>query len=484
MSGKCVVIVGGGITGLSMAYALEKRLPPDVGIWLFEKGKRVGGNIVTERHSGFVLDGGPDSWIAQKPHATKLAEELGLASDLVGTNPRTRHVYVLSNRELHRVPEGFILGIPTEVSPLLWSGLFSWDAKVRMGLEVLVPRKIPAPGEDESIGSFMRRRLGDDVTDLLVGPLLGGIYAGDPDSLSLASTFPKLLEAEEKHGSLIRAMRAEKAIRDAARKRRGDDREAPSVFLSLKDGLGDLVRTLLHRLKRTEVASDDSVVRIERSGTGYRVVTTSGSMFADVVALCVPAHALTKVLDGFSDEAVLAASGIDYVSTATVHLAYPTYQIRHPLDGVGFLVPKSEGRHMLACTWVSSKWDRRAPSNSSLLRVFFGGHGKEADLERDDDALVQLARSEIGGLLGITHKPALSRVFRFHKASPQPTVGHAARVARLRAAIEGSPGLYLAGNGYDGTGIPDCVKQAQAAAGAVEGYLRERTRLLAGNRDL
>ncbi|HEY8074388.1 MAG TPA: protoporphyrinogen oxidase [Labilithrix sp.] len=460
---KRVIVIGGGITGLATAHALEKA-KERLEVILLEGSDRLGGNLVTVRHNAFTIDGGPDSWVASKPHATRLAREVGLGDELIGTRPDTRKVYIVWQKKLHPMPEGLILGVPTEIKPFFDTDLLGFDAKLRAGLDLIVPPRHFQGDEDESIASFVSRRLGHDVAERIVGPLLGGIFAGDPHSLSVRACVPQLVDAEAKHGSLIRAMRET----SAKRKSEADGAVAPSAFLSLKRGMGDLVTNVAHKLRDAELRTSCPARSIGRTPDGQWAVQTSrDTIFADAVALTLPAHGAARLVDDLDDELASMLRAIEYVSTATVFLAYKKFDVRNPLDAFGFLVPRAEGRPILACTYVSSKWDHRAPSGQALLRVFIGGAGNERLLERDDEALSRMAREQILDLLGIDRPPMFAKVFRFDHGSPQPQVGHLARMERMMARVAQWRGLYVGGNGYIGTGIPDAIKQGEDIAARI-----------------
>jgi oxygen-dependent protoporphyrinogen oxidase len=458
-----VVILGGGITGLSAAHALL-RPAGAFDITILEREAQLGGNIRTVRRDGFVLDGGPDSWVTSKPHATALAKSLGLEPRFIPTRAENRHVYIAWDGRLHPLPEGMVLGIPTEILPIVKTPLFSWDAKLRMALEPLIPPRAWLGDEDESIGDFVARRLGDEVAERLAGPLLGGIFAGDAGDLSVRAAFPQFVEAEKTHGSLVRAMQA---LRAARKSREGGE---GSAFLSLEGGLGELIDALAARVASSvRVRTGTGAQRIEaRAGGGYRVVLDDGeSLDADDLLLATPIP-ITASLARELDPALGDALGAFHsASTATAFLAYPEDAVPRALDATGFLVPRAMRRPILASTWVSSKWAHRAPPGTVLLRVFFGGATGEAILENDDAELVALARKELRSLMGIEAPPLFSHVFRFLRASPQPKVGHLARVRAVREHLTRWPGLYVAGNGFEGSGIPDCVKFAERAASEI-----------------
>jgi oxygen-dependent protoporphyrinogen oxidase len=444
---KTVVIVGGGITGLAAAH----RLGGKTRTILLEAGDRLGGNIRTEHAGGFVIDAGPDSWVTTKPEAETLAREVGLEDDTIETIEENRRVYIASGRTLHPLPEGLVLGIPTKIGPLVTTPIFGWDAKLRMALEPLVPRRAWRDDEDESIASFFTRRFGDELTDKVAAPLLGGIFAGDASEISVRSAFPQLVEMEKK-GSLALAMRARRASANTA-----------SAFRSLKDGLGVLVERVAKALQNTTIRLGARVCRIEH---GFSVVLESGERIeADDVILTAPAHALAPALASMDGDLADRLSELRYASTATVFLGLPKADIEHPLDATGFLVPRSLGRPLLASTWVSSKWPHRAPPGHALVRAFFGGAAAEDVLTLGDADLAALAREELARFMGRIGEPRLVRVYRHLRASPQPMLGHSWRMKELFERLP--EGMHLAGNGYDGSGIPDCIKQGERAARAV-----------------
>jgi oxygen-dependent protoporphyrinogen oxidase len=366
------------------------------------------------------------------------------------------------------MPEGLVLGVPTEMRPLVDSELLGWDAKLRAGLDFVIPQRRWKDDDDESIASFVTRRLGPDVAERLAGPLLGGIFAGDPEALSVRACVPQLVEAERDHGSIIRAMRALKAKRKAQAASAGE----ATAFISLKRGVGDLVVNVAHKLRDAEIATGRTAKAVVRLPDGdprgrWLVKTSDGAMHADDVVLAVPATVASKLLADVDEELADQCGALDYTSAATIFLAYRKFDVRHPLDAFGILVPRAENRPILACTFVSSKWDHRAPSGQILLRVFVGGAGHEDMIDRDDADLVRMARGQIFDLLNIDRAPMFTRVFRFRNSSPQPHVGHIPRVKRILARVAEHPGLHLGGNGYLGSGIPDMVRQGEEIAARI-----------------
>jgi oxygen-dependent protoporphyrinogen oxidase len=468
-----VVVVGGGITGLAAAHALTHAERP-VDVTLLERDTRLGGRVFTERRDGFILDAGADSWLASKPAATKLAKAVGLESDLIGTVEQNRRVYVLWQGKLYPLPEGVVLGVPTEVLPMIRTGLFTWRAKVRMGLEPLVPRRVFEGDDDETIADFISRRLGQEATERLASPLLGGIYAGDARELSVRATLPQFVQAEQEHGSLVRAMRAQ-------RRAASHGRSASSAFLSLRSGMGSLVDAVASSLPPGVVEKGAAVKCIrplEGDARGRWAVEreTGSTVFADDVVLAVPAFAAARFLSEVDAGLAAQLDAIPFASTAAVALAFRKEDIGRPLDATGYICARarsgSNGNEAvvppaLAATWISSKWEGRAPADRVLLRVFLGGAGREGVLDQDDDALVRIAREELSSRVGARGEPLLSRVYRFSRGSPQPVLGHLARVRLIRERAAQWAGLHLGGAGYESVGVPACVEQGQRMAASI-----------------
>lgn len=471
-----VVIVGGGVTGLAVAHELAVK-DPAVRVVLLEGAARLGGKIIREERDGFLLDGGADAWLATKPSPTTLARALGLGDELVGTLEKNRKVYVAWHDKLHALPEGLVLGVPTRILPMIKTGLFSWRAKLRMAMEPLVPRRGLAGDEDESIADFMTRRMGRDATERLAAPLLGGIYAGDARELSVRAAMPQFVEAERAYGSLVLSMRAS---------RKGAARNKPeSAFVSTRRGTGALIDALSGSLARdaqgrVEVRKGAGVRRVARLENGdvrgrWAVELAAGEVLSgDHVVLAVPAFAAASCLAALDAELSSMLSAIPHLSSASVFFAFPRDRIAHALDATGYIVPRVLGREALASTWVSSKWEGRAPEGTALLRVFLGGAGHEAILARDDAELVRVARAELDARVGVRGEPLFTRVFRFDKGSPQPLVGHLSRMRKIRERMSRWPGLHAGGGGYEAVGIPACIDQGHAIAREILGATRGR----------
>ncbi len=466
---KRAVVLGAGITGLSAAYAIG-RAKPEVEITVLEARDRIGGNIVTERASGFLIDGGPDSFLRTKPEAVQLCKELGLEDDLISPSEDAKKVYLVQNGKLVQMPAGMALAVPTRLGPMLRTPLMGLTAKARMLGDFLVsPRD---SDEDESIENFVARRFGRRAAEKVASPLLGGIYAGDVSQLSINSTFPQLVALEKKHGSLILGlMKAQASMRGAPTGTLSAVKtwlstplaSAPSPFYSLRGGMGSLIRALAERAPR--VRTSTAAERVEAVGTGFKVHLPGGqSVPADAVIVATPAHVAAEILPSAFEQEL---AGIPYLSTATVFFAYPKAKLGRELDGMGFVVPRGEAK-ILAGTWVSSKWAGRAPADSVLMRAFLGGARGDVDVEASsDETLVAIAAEELSRIMGQLPEPLFTRVYRYHRANPQPVVGHGARLERIDELLRAAPGLAFAGAAYRGVGIPDCVRQGREAAARV-----------------
>lgn len=468
-----VLVVGGGIAGLAVAYELNRQ---GISFTLLEARGRAGGVVLSEEVDGFVLDAGPDALLVQKPEAIRLCQEIGLGDRLVPTMP-PRLAFIQRAGQLHQLPAASVLGIPTEWGPFVKTGLFTWPGKLRMGMELMIPAK--AGDEDESIGAFMRRRFGTEATDYLAEPLLAGIHAGDVDRLSIRALFPRFADTERRHGSLLRAFRRPAATGPASRDASG--RGAPATlsastdgaFRSLPGGLSELVRALVATLPAGSIHLGQPVASLTRGATHYRVVTESGESFTgERVVLATPAFATAHVVRAFDARLSTLCAAIPYASAATVSLAFARSAIAHPLKGSGFVVPKKEATGILAGTWLSSKWPHRAPEGQALLRTFLGGARDPEALSLSDAEMVARSLRALTPLLGISAPPLFTRVYRWERANAQHEVGHLGRVRDIEQAAAAHPGLFLTGSGYRGVGIPDCVADGRAIARQVVESLR------------
>jgi protoporphyrinogen/coproporphyrinogen III oxidase len=492
-----IVIVGGGITGLSAAFYLE-RAARAAGIriryTLVERDDRFGGKIQTDTivhdNGAFVVEGGPDSFVAQKPWGVQLARDLGLEGQLMSTQPARHSTYVLLKGRPRPMPEGMMLIVPTRLLPFARSPILSLSGKLRMALDLVIPPR--RDGADETLADFIRRRLGDEALSTLAEPLLAGIHSADPERQSILATFPRFRALEEQHGGLIRGMLAARPPTTDHRPPTSNHQEpqssvvsrqssvvGSSPFVTLRGGVGELVRALLERLSGRMIAGrgvaalgyDPTAASHPLRGRPYRVRLDDGeSLDADAVIVTAPASAAADLVAPFQPELATALRTIRYVTTGTITLAYRRADLGQPLDGFGLVIPRGEGRRINALTMTSTKFADRAPDGYALVRAFFGGSRTPDVVELDDAALLALVRAELRDILGIAAAPLWSRIYRWPLANPQYDVGHLDRVDALEALLP--PGLYLAGSAYRGVGIPDCVRAGQAAAEAALAQLR------------
>ncbi len=451
-----VTIIGGGISGLATAFYLQEKSREhnkEVQYTLVESAPHLGGKIATERVRDFVIEGGPDLMLTQKPWGVQLCHDLGLGDRLISTNDDRRHTFLLQKGKLVPFPNDFTL-LPTRLMSFVRSPMFSIRGKLRMGMDLIIPRRKEI--EDESLANFIRRRFGQEAVDKIGGPLLAAIHQADPERLSLLTTFPRFATMEREHGSLIRAMRAQ------GRKQPPSKGSRPAMFKSLKLGLGEMVEALAKHLSGS-IRTGSPVARVQPQSDRFEVTRCQEEMFlTDVLVFAVPAYVAAELVSPFASQLGKILGTIRYVSSGTVSLGYRKAEVanQHELNGFGFLVPRSEGRSISGCTWSSSKLQHRAPDDSVLIRVFVGGPGQEDIISLDDSELIQVVRREIGDIMGITADPILQRIHRWPRGRPQYDVGHLDRVARIEALADTIPGLFLTGSAYRGSGIPDCVREA------------------------
>ncbi|MFQ5744271.1 MAG: protoporphyrinogen oxidase [Acidobacteriota bacterium] len=506
-----VAIIGGGMAGLSTAYYLLHRADhrERLEVRLYEALDRFGGVVRTVRQQGYLLDLGPDSIFTVKPEGLALARELGLEEQLLPAHTGLP-VHILWEGKLHPLPAGWSLIAPTRWRPFLGSSLLSLAGKARAALEPLVPAR--RSDEEESVACFVRRRLGREVYERIGDPLLAGIHAADPERLSIQATFPRLPALEQQHGSLIKGLH---------RQRRRDRRSAaaassggppPPPFVSFKAGMEALVTRVsaaIDEMSPTTLCSGQKVTELKlisplphkpppgstaarsspeglsspkpggnssvaAAAGAYELRLASGSCWqADACVLALPAAAAARLVASFDRRLADALLSIPYASTAAVYLGYPASTIPAPLEGTGILVPFSQGRQVFGCTFVSRKFDGRAPAGATLLRLFIGGRRRPHLLERSDEELLQIARREVGELLGVVAEPELTRLQRWPRANPQYEVGHAGLVRTIDACLRRWPRLAIAGSCCRGVGIPDTIASGQQTARAIADALGE-----------
>ncbi len=467
-----VAVVGGGIAGLAAAHRLtelSRARGIALEITLLEARDRLGGTIATERAGGFLIEAGPDSFLSEKPWALALCQRLGVSDRLVRTNDRFRKTFVVHRGRLHPVPEGFQLLAPARLAPLLTSPLFSWLGTLRMAMDLVLPRR--RSGEDESLGAFVRRRLGREALERVAQPLAAGIYTADPEQLSLAATMPRFLEMERRQRSVILALW--KAARRSPESGKGTSGARWSLFVTFAEGMEELVRVLAERLPPGSVRLKERVDAVLREGAVWKVsLSAESTLQADAVVLATEAYQGARLSRYLDPALARLLETIPYAPAATVTLAYRREEIPHPLDGFGFVVPRVEGRPILACTFSSVKYPGRAPEGFVLLRVFLGGALNAEILQDDDERLLALSRSELAEVLGVVAPPCLSRVHRFPASMAQYHLGHLDRVAAIERRAAAHPGLALAGGAYRGVGIADCIRSGEEGASRVIGHFR------------
>lgn len=457
-SAKKVVVIGGGITGLTAAYRLRQAADggSPIEVLLLEGSPRLGGKITTERTGGFVLEEGPDAFITVKPDALALAKELGLGPRLLPTAAGRQDVYVYTRGRLRALPEGLLLMAPSKILPFLASDIVTWKAKLRMGLDFILPRG----GNDkcdETLGDFTRRRLGQEALETIVAPVMAGIYGGDADRLSLQSTFPRFIELERQYRSVIHGMRTTTA-------KRPKSNSGVTTFMSFETGLAEIVETLAKRLEE-QTRLGAKVQEIKKSEKIWSVALEGGeTLSADAVILTPAAWQAADLLDGVDEILARQLREIPFTSTATLSLAYAEPLAPGFPPGFGFVVPRAEPGCISAGTFTSSKFPSRTAKGKALVRLFLGGAGREETLLVPDDQLIASARQDLERMAGIVARPELARLRRWPKANPQYYAGHTSRLQAIESSLLRHPGLSLAGASYNGIGIPDCIASGNQSA--------------------
>lgn len=456
---KRIAIIGGGISGLSAAYFLRKA---GHGCTLIERQERLGGVIRSEEVDGCLIEAGPDSFIAEKPWAMELIRELGMADEVIGSNDHLRKTYVLRRGRLVALPDGVQFMVPTKILPLATTGLLSLGAKAKMGLEWF--RRPRGEQPDRSVAEFVREHYGTEVNEYLAQPMLAGVYGGEPEKLSVNSVLPRFVELERKHGSLTKGVLESRL---AAARKGGSNRAGKpggSLFLSMKGGMQQLTDALFREIEASLTVIRGDAETVERTPAGLAVRVNGGMIEADEVVIAAPAYEAGRIVAGLDPRSAELLSGIGYSSSITVALLYHRPPFDHPLNGFGILMPRAEGRSIAACTWVNTKFPFRAAEDRALLRGFFAGAKAEAAMSSGDSGIAIEVQRELQALMGFRAEPAGYRVHRWRRAMAQYEVGHQKRLAELETRLERAPGLHLAGNGYSGIGIPDCIRRSRQIA--------------------
>jgi protoporphyrinogen/coproporphyrinogen III oxidase len=454
---KRVAIIGGGIAGLSAAWYLEKarRTGADLQWVLFEKSDRLGGVIRTERRDGFVLEAGPDSFLSIKPDGARLCNDLGLGDQLIASNDEERKTYILVKGRLVDIPQGLEFMVPTRIWPMATTPLFSFSTKLRMARELLsAPNK---SAEDESVGEFVRRHFGQEMVDRVAEPLLAGVYGGSADRLSVRAVLPRFAEMERESGSLVRAtLKAKARARTTAKPGAGPQ----PLFTSLKNGMQQMVDALVSSLPPSSIRLRQQTVAVRPVNDEWQIESSGTSERFESVLLAVPAPSAATMLRDAVPLLIDALSRIAYTSSAAVVLAYDRLDLP---AGHGFLVPRSENRKMMACTFVHKKFSYRAPEGKRLLRCFFSSSRVPELMQYSEEELQAIARQELREILGVDQEPLFAKSFRWERAMAQYETGHLERVAEMESIIAAMPGLHIIGNSFHGIGVPDCIKSARLA---------------------
>ncbi|MFE7061478.1 protoporphyrinogen oxidase [Sutcliffiella sp. NPDC057660] len=459
---KRVVIIGGGITGLSAAYYLQKEMLEkklDIEITLIEASNRLGGKIQTVKKDGFTIERGPDSFLERKVSAGQLAKDVGLESKL--TNNATGTAHILLKGKLYPMPEGAVMGIPTKLTPFVTTGLFSPMGKMRAAADLIMPSS--GNGEDQSLGSFFRRRLGDEVVENLIEPLLSGIYAGDIDKLSLQATFPQFQQVEQKYRSLILGMKQTTPKRPA-----NQPKSKKGMFQTLTGGLQSLVDAVEDKLKHVNVQKAVKVDEVVKQGDfHYQISLSNGkTLKADHVVMTTPHFATTSMLPHADYLAPLAE--MDSTSVATVAMAFDASAIKQDIDGTGFVVSRNSDYTITACTWTHKKWPHTTPDEKILLRCYVGRAGEEAIVEQSDEEIKQVVLDDLNKIMDIHAEPEFTIVSRWKQAMPQYAVGHKKMLREINERLaDDMPGVHLAGSSFEGVGLPDCIDQGKAAVATI-----------------
>lgn len=453
-----IAIIGGGISGLAAAFEAEQRRAAGVEVEyvLYESSPRLGGVLRTEHVDGCVVEAGPDSFITEKPWAADLGRSVGLSEQLIGSNDADRKTYILVRGRLVEMPDGLMFMVPTKILPTGLSPLFSWKTKLRMLQELFHP---PRPvNQDESVAAFVTRHYGSEMVDRLADPLLSGVYGGEAANLSVPAVLPRFAEMERKHGSLGRAMLA-------ARKQMSAERRTtpPPLFTSVKNGMQQLAETVASRLKPSSLLTNAPVYAVQPESGGWVVSAGLRSDHFDGVVVALPGSAAAEVLRLANSDLSAELAAIQYTSSITVGIGYD-HEVRRSLPpGFGFLVPRSEGKRLLAATFVHNKFPHRAPEDRALLRCFFGGSSAEDVWRLTDEQIIDIVRNELQQIIGLRAEPLFARVYKWKSAMAQYGVGHLERLERIERLRKELPRLALAGNAYRGIGVPDCVRSGREA---------------------
>ena len=466
---KKIVVIGGGITGLSAAnrlVELSKETNIDIEIILLEQSGRIGGVISTLEKNGFLIEEGPDSFITTKPWALNLSNRLGLNSNLIQTNDNFRRTYILLNNKLIPVPEGFLMLAPARLTPFLTSKLFSWSGKLRILADLIIPKSyVP----DESLASFVKRRLGKEALERVAQPMISGVYTADPEKLSLRATMPQFIEMEERFGSVIRAML--KGYLKNNKEITHDSGARYSQFVSYKNGMKTMLNALKANIPDESLKFNQKVIKVEQEEDCWKIITDKEEFISSAVILAAPSHVAANLISELNPSLAGDLAKIEYASSAVVISVYKREAISHDLDGFGFVVPMIEKNDLIACSFNSIKFEGRAPKGYVILRSFLGGAMNPGLYNLEDQDIINRTENVLAETLGIRSAPEFVSIKRHLNSMPQYHIGHLDLVSKISAQTAKLPGLELAGNAYYGVGIPDCVRSGETAAENILKYL-------------
>lgn len=463
---KKIVIVGGGITGLSAAFYLQKELEAK-GIphklTLIEASDRLGGKIKTVHKEGYTIERGADSFLGRKLPAMRLAESLGLSDQLVRNS--TGQAYIHIHNQLHKMPQGAYMGVPTQLAALLFSDLYSIKGKLRAGLDFVLPKGKAV--SDQSLGGFLRRRLGDELVENVIEPLLSGIYSGDVDKMSMMATFPAFYEVEQEHRSLI------KGLRKTLPKQNRSTGKKPGQFYAYKGGFESIVEALKNALGEEQIVLNQAVEQIEKTTTGYEVLLQDGEVYeADAVIMTTPHRTFPHLFKPYPLFEPLTE--IPVSSAANIAFAFDEAAIEDQIDGTGFVVSRNSDFRITACTWVHKKWPHTTPKGKILLRAFIGKPNDQEVVDLPDEELTAIVMNDLQRIMKIVGEPEFTVITRWKEKMPQYTVGHKERIDRVRGQMEKElPGIFLAGSSFGGVGVPDCIGQSEQVVAEVLNYFKE-----------
>lgn len=472
-----IIIIGGGAAGLGAAYKVRRAAQEghDVTFTLLEKDARVGGKIASETVADewggkpgaeFVIDGGPDCFLTSKPAVHRIAKGAGVFDDELPSDESRKKTLILSRGRLFEMPDGVMMFAPTKFMPFATTGLFSWPGKIRMGMDLFVPKKKVAEGEfnDETLEDFIVRRMGRECLDRLAEPLVGGVHASDPKQMSLAATFPNLLEMEQKYGSMLRGfLAARKKVEEMRRKYPPKPGDKPKTFFtSFVGGMRRLTDAMADAAGRDDIRTGVTVTSIARVGDAWRVTLADGIVVdGDAVLVATESWAAEPLVRQVDTGIADALAEIPASSSATVSIGFRAEEIGIDMNAFGVLCPQVENRALLAATYSSTKWPGRAPEGKVLMRGFIGGPQNQAIMEKSDQELAAIVLAEMRDILGIKGEPLFSRVYRWHLGMPQYTMGHLGRVELIESRSSAIPGFALAGGSYRGVGIPNCIESGE-----------------------